>query len=371
MNLDRFLALTLERQGCVTEVCSDDQLEAMLTPSVAAALGVSESVRLRLRGSPTRGDVHVGYGSGLLPRVAELARAGRRLFQVELDFPPPKKERVEREAEALLVFANGVGRIEAITDAVLDYLVCDFRWQALSEDRQEGLLAVGIRVSGGSSPGLAMRLPGLLAERQEVRRACSATLPTELVTTTFEVAQRTAAARLSREAQAFVARMERRMLRDGRRVSDYYASLRSEAAEARARARSRPGATADKLTAIDAEERRRLQDLERRYAVQLRLEPLAVLHVRLQGLLLRARIQRRRASLSTSIGWNAIARALDRWVCDGCGAEVDVPALCEALHRLCSRCPADCPRCKRSACRACGPAADCRCAKSAASLDRS
>ena len=128
MELERFIGAALARRGCVTQERDAGRVEALLGAPVATLLGLPDEVCLRLRGPAAPGEHQAGYGSGLLSQICSLAETEGRGFRVELAPTQPKRERVERDARAVLTFQNGVARIESIEESVLDYLVFDFRY---------------------------------------------------------------------------------------------------------------------------------------------------------------------------------------------------------------------------------------------------
>lgn len=347
MDLQSFVGAVLTRCGGVVEPKADDRILALLPAPVAASLGVGEEVGFCLRGAASPGEIHAGFGAATLARICALADTLQRCYRVEIGAPPPKKERVEREAEAALAIRDGTAKIDDIEASVLDYIVADFRYVALSEDRHEGLVSVALDLgSGCSSPGLARGLDAYLFAHPETRRTWTGAAGHEGVGEPIERVSRLALACARAETAPFVARMARRLQRDAARIDDYYRTLRDEVERRRGRAADVDAKLDAKVAAIEAEKLRRRGDLERRYAVRLRLEPLAVLHVRASGLAVRIRLRRRGATSEVRLGWNAVARELDRWTCDACGREEQAPALCDALHRLCAGCAPRCTVCE-------------------------
>lgn len=354
MELQRFVGSTLQRLGCVAEVVDGDALEVLLPSPIAASLGLPEEGRLRLSGAPQAGEVHAGYGSALLSQICSLTEGAGRRFRAELALSLPKRERVEREALSVVSFRNAVGRIESIEPDRLDYLAFDFCYAALSEERHEGLLSVAVNLDGGWSPGLGEALERSLSRHPETRQPWTAVPAEPDPRPHYAAARSLALARALSESRPFIARMERRMNRDLRRVGEYYDALRQEVERKRTRGR-RGEPSREKVEAVEGERRRRQQDLRRRYAVTLRVEPLALLALRMTGLRLQARLQRRKNEKRVRLGWNPVARRWDAWLCAGCGGEAGLPALCDRLHLLCPGCPPECPDCGRDACPACRP----------------
>jgi hypothetical protein len=346
MDLQSFVGAVLARQGGVTQMQSDDRILALLPPRVAGSLDLPEEASLRLRGSASDGEVQAGFGTPLLGRICALADTLDRFYRFEISAPLPKIERVEREAEAALGFQAGTAKIDRIEPRILEYVVVDLQYVALSEDRHEGMVTVALDLdSGCSSPGLARGLDTYLQAHPEAFRGWTGGEAAALPRTLLERAARLALARVQAETKPFVTRMTRRLQRDGARIDDYYQALRDEVDRRRVRPGAAEAKLAAKIDAIEAETLRRHRDLERRYAVRLNIEPLAVAQVRASGLAVHLRLRRRHASAEVNLGWNTVARELDRWTCDACGLEVQSPSLCDALHRLCPECAHRCPKC--------------------------
>lgn len=367
MELQQFIEAALRRSGSLTEVLDADRLDVVLPAAMAARLELPEDTRLCLRGAPAAGEQHAGFGSALLSRLCALTETSARFYRLELAPPPPKRERLGRDAASVLGFQNAAARREALEPATLEYLLVDFRYTALSEERQEGLVSVAIQADGGSSSGLALALPGFLQEHPESRRPWNGQGGAPSLTRIYERAHRRALAEVRAATRSFAGRMGRRLVRDSTRVDEYYRSLLEEAQRKKPRrGRGRPRTDSptfmgrqgnevlqEKLDAIAMERQRRLQDLQRRYGVTLRLEPLSVLALRIDGYLLSGHLQRRKQERQMQLGWNAVTRRFDQWMCDACGGETPAPAVCDALHLLCTECPAKCPNCSRPVCRAC------------------
>lgn len=353
MDLARFVESSLKRAGCLTECVETDVVVAILPSQVAVSLQVPEEVRLRVRGVPASGELHAGVGSTLLAQICTLSSGTTRRFRAVPATPVPRRERVLKDVQRALTFQNAVGRLESIEEESLMYLAFDFRFEALSEERYEGLLSVAVDREAGWSPDLA-RL--LLAGAGAANGAWTEPPPPEEpgeVGAGYRRAQRLAMA-LAREAsRGFIDRMTRRLRRDTRRAEEYYGALGVEIERRRSRGRETPEMLRAKVQAVETEKGRRLHDLERRYAVTLRLEPLCLLSMRMAGLSLKAKLLRRKNERIIRLGWNPLTREFDRWLCGGCGGPAGIPSVCDQMHLLCGPCASPCASCGHRACPAC------------------
>jgi hypothetical protein len=347
MQLDRFLDSVLSRAGSAMQPVPGGY-DALLAPATAAALGVPDEVHLHLGPDPGPGEVAAGYGSSFLGAVCTLAQSVARRYRLELECAPPKRERIEREALAACVFRNASARLESIDDAVLRYTIVDFRYAATSDEKSEGLVTVAVSSTGTASPRLAATLGEFLVRHPESRREWRGEASQEEswpIQAALESAVRVARPIVRAETRAFVARMERRMTRDLRRVHEYYGALRDEVKANKRGASRAPEKVEAKLAAIEAEQSHRIQDIQRRYTVTLALEPIAALALRIRGLDVQLRAQRRRATALLRLGWNGVARELDGWICVSCGAPAPSATLCESFHPSCLACSNRCAGC--------------------------
>jgi hypothetical protein len=98
---------------------------------------------------------------------------------------------------------------------------------------------------------------------------------------------------------------------------------------------------AAKKRAVDLELRRKLAELDERYAMQAVLEPLVLARTALPVLAIDLLVQRRRARRTHHVYWNPLLKQLEPMRCSRCGngayalafTDEDVEALCQACSR--------------------------------------
>jgi hypothetical protein len=266
-----------------------------------------------------------------------------------------------------------------VAPAWTPYLLLVFRYTAVSDEQREELLTACVNESNAADGN---HLVQPLIERLRSRAPTNdLAVPADLDPALAWPAERIRAwsgrclpGRLQERLDPFLAGMRRRMDRDLDRLHDYHSGLLRECA---AKARTRKGrptsappdgdAVKLKLDAIVREYGAKVADLERRYAMSVRVELVQGLRVLLPVQRFGFAILRRKGRRDFWLDWNAVSRHLDALPCEGCGAQTPARAVCdEALHVVCPACAQPCGACGKPRCRACHPARCPACGQAAA-----
>jgi hypothetical protein len=141
------------------------------------------------------------------------------------------------------------------------------------------------------------------------------------VAASYEVAVAAAQRRVPSLAGSFLSRMDVRLQRDRKRLTEYYHALRREATQKRERARSplavEQSHAADR--AVEFELRRKLAELRERYAIDATLHPLVVIRTELPALQVHLVVHRKLARREHVVYWNSLTKAFDPIRCAACG----------------------------------------------------
>jgi hypothetical protein len=115
--------------------------------------------------------------------------------------------------------------------------------------------------------------------------------------------------------------MDARRERDRKRLNEYYYALRREAKQKHQRARSaiEPDHDDDANRAVTLELRRKLAELDERYAIEANLRPLVVVRTDLPTLAVRLMVQRKQAGRELVVYWNPLTKMFDPIRCSQCG----------------------------------------------------
>ena len=135
--------------------------------------------------------------------------------------------------------------------------------------------------------------------------------------------------------------MDARLERDRKRLNDYYHALVAQARQKHQRARQavEPDHADAADRAVTLELRRKLAELEERYAINANLRPLVVIRTNLPALKVRLAVQRKQARRELVVYWNPLTKAFDPIRCTKCGqAAYSVTFTNDRVEAVCAGC---------------------------------
>ncbi len=368
--MQRFVADLLRHEGALVEAIEPEGLEVLAPPPVQRALGLGELSRLGFGGTLPRGAQRVGMEGDWLDRFAQVLGSQGHWARRVLSAP----SRVPGDPELVLgqelVLDNATFRLLDVSPAWTRYLVLDFRVSAVSDDKRDFTLRLGVNLATGAlidvvlaplAPALDAPTPGGPAwdgsgadpvppddialpapwERARLLGLVSQALPPRVETA----------------LDPFVKGLRRRLARDGERLHAYHNDLHREAMR---RALSLPEddprrrREEQRAEAIGREYRAKLDDLSRQYATRVTVEWVQTLELVTPVQRFTVQLRRRKADRTIQLDWNPLARRLEPPACEW-RASAERPSLVcdDALHLVVPAGLAPCPGCNRSYCRAC------------------
>lgn len=352
--LKEFVLHLLEAKGGVWEE-ADGGCEVLLPPELAQRLGCEPFLQLSFDPVEESGRQRVLYGSELLDRLLDLAEEGGLCATYTLSTHPGKSERPARELSQKFSLLNAKGTLLETLPAYCSYLILNFKYVALSDERKEGLVKVTINESSLAS----------LSELEEwldpeARRSdppfdgCARRPPEEVYRKGCQVAQ----ARIAEELREFEESMNRRLRRDVQRLEEYYLDLAREMEE-RIRKRRLQGQEkadlTDKIRATDAELESKAEDLWKKYSIRVKVQGVSACRLFLPILQGRYELLRRKAHREERLFWNPWLKRVEPLACEGCRGDGYAFYVCDELHRVCPQCFAPCSNCGKRLCRLCMP----------------
>jgi hypothetical protein len=331
-----FAGQLLERHGALVEV-QDDRLLGLVPARLARLLELPEEIQLGGEGMP------IVYGSPLLDRLISLATSEIPVLYGKLEVSYLKKAGFEQLLEQDVSFPEAKVRVAGRADARTTYMVLVCRYVALSDERKEGLVQVGVHEGTGACIPLLgdlwsefqpeFFLPGKVPPHFPVR-------PAAAVSSALQAARQVVELELS----AFLESMRRRLRRDVDNTREYYEALKKEMEESLRHPLLTEGQRLEregKIQDLPQEMARKIEDLRQKYQIQVNITGGAALRFLVPAAQVMVEIMYRKLRRTLPLIWNPITRHLDPLVCESCRASlrrVYLGAEDGEVRLLCSDC---------------------------------
>lgn len=359
--LQAFAADLLQREGALVEPIEPEGLEVLAPPALQRAIEIPELCRLGFGSTLPPAARRVGIEADWLARFARMIGERGKWTRRVLRPSNPPLAGVERLLEHELALPNAIYRLRGAGAAWTRYLIFDFRFTALSDEKREGLLRLGVNLATGSMlDGMLERLLQRLDTEEEASAPDDADLPPVWDRArVLGVVDRALRWRLQRQIAPFAASLQRRSARDQARLYDYHNRLLQDAARRLAALPEGDGRRErerQRSAAIEREYRARLDDLARKYALKITAEWAQTLELVMPVQRLDVLIRRRKGERLVQLDWNPLARRLEALPCAFGHAGDSTRLVCDdALHIVSPAGLAACGGCGRPYCRVCHP----------------
>jgi len=366
--MQSFVATLLRQQGALVEPIEPEGLEVLAPAPVQQALGVAELSRLGFGGTLPPAAQRVGIEGDWLDRFAGLlglhGRWTRRVLAVAAK-PPGDPERVLNHE---LVLDNATFRLLGVAPAWTRYLLLDFRAAAVSDDKRDFMLRLGINLATGALPDAVLAATGSAAAGPAFDESgeTAPELPDDADLPPIwdrprllGLVARAVPPRLDAALSPFIRGLRRRLGRDQDRLHQYHNDLYQETmrrAVALPEDDPRRQREQQRAEAIGREYRAKLEDLERQYATRVTVEWVQTLELVMPVHRFTVQVRRRKADRTIELDWNPLARRLEPPVCEFSASSERPRLVCDdALHLVVPAGLAPCVSCSRVFCRACHP----------------
>ncbi len=364
----------LTYHGTIVEKTNDGSLDVITTPEISDILKMSEYARLIFSyGEISNESIYASYDSEFFNSLSRLFADGVRFTVARFEPHIPHREKRSRLIPDSLAFRNATFRLEHIENRDISYLLVYFRYTALSDEKHEGIMPVLVNEMNLSSMPFKSDIIELkeLDEPKNIER-----FEAKMV---FHSAYSAATQLVKENLMNFTKSLERRLNRDIKRVYEYYETLKQETKEAIKRKaithessdfsrdnlvekqieeKTIKGDGIDKLlnklNAIQAEQKWKIQDLISKYILSIKIEPVAAIRIETYAPIFWINIKRRLASRRFPVTYNPILRQIDVLPCEACFNPHAGYYICDdKLHIACGHCFKTCPDCGRQFCNAC------------------
>lgn len=352
--LREFVLRLLEVQGAVWEEVEGD-CDVLLPPELAQRLGCEESLQISFDPLKENGRQRILFGSEMLDRLLALAEELGLSATYTVPGLPAKSERLAREMGERFSLLNAKGALLDSNPAYCPYLILNFKYVALSDERKEGLVRVTINESSLASFDELEEWLDPEARRSDSPFGGSPRRPLEEV---YRKGCRVAQVGIAADLREFEESMNRRLKRDVQRLEEYYLGLAGEMEE-RVRKRGLQGQEkadmVDKIRATEAELERKVEDLWNKYSIRVKVQWINSCRLFLPVLQGRYEIFRRKERREERVFWNPWLKRVEPLACEGCLEDGYTFYVCDRLHRVCPQCFAPCSGCGKRLCRLCLP----------------
>jgi hypothetical protein len=357
-----FAAALLRHEGALVEAIEPEGLEVLAPSPVQNTLGIGELSRLGFGPALPPSAQRVGIEGDWLDRFARLLGPRGRWMRRVLPAPSRTPGDPETVLGHELTLDNATFRLLSVTPAWTRYLVLDFRASAMSDDKRDFVLRLGVNLATGALPDAVLEvvIPTLEAGETDAVPPDDADLPALWGRSRMlDLIARALPPRVETALDPFVKGLRRRLSRDQDRLHRYHNDLYQDAMK---RALALPESDAkrqreeQRAEAIEREYRARLDDLARQYATRVTVEWVRTLELVMPVQRFAVQIRRRKADRVIHLDWNPVARRLEAPACEFTASAERPSLVCDdALHLVVPAGLAPCTGCGRAFCRACHP----------------
>ncbi len=358
--MQHFVADLLAQQGALVEFIEPEGLEVLASPPVQRALGMNEFFRVGFGATLPAGAAHVGIESDWLERFGHLLGSHGRCARLVLHSDARAPTDPQRVLEHTLVLDNATFRLLDVTPTWTRYVILDFRYSAVSDEKRDGVLRLGVNLATGALPDAVLEriASSLVADDADSALPVEADLPADWQRSRLlELVDRALRPRLDTALDPFVKVLRRRLSRDQERLYAYHNDLHREAARRLSLlAEGDAGRQREeqRIEAIRRDYHAKLDDLSRQYAMRVAVEWVQTLELVMPVQRFAVQIRRRKAERVIHLDWNPLARRLESAACEfRCSADRPRLVCDDALHLVTAEGLAPCEGCGRAFCRAC------------------
>jgi len=365
-----FVEKVLETEGAVTERIAPDGLEVMIPPALQQALEIPELARLGFGAELPEHAQRVTLESDWMNRLKRVVGTHGRLARQILDVDSVAPSNPERIVEHTLELTNATYRLKGVTPAWTRYLIIAFRYSAISDEKRDGILHLGINLNNGSI--LDNLLDPLLYTAAEAAsehtilpegiQLCSPWGMARLTT----VLNRALPTRIRHCLGRFLCSTRQRQERDLRRIFNYHSELRQEALERMRQLQQKPDLTErqrseqkhteQRLQAILREYQAKVGDLRQKYAMNVECRWIQTLELIMPVQRFEISIRRRKGERRIALDWNPLTRKLEPAPCEYSYTWERPRSVCDdQLHLVTPKAYGPCTQCGKVYCRVCHP----------------
>ena len=346
------VAEVLELSGAVVEK-NCEYLEALVPDEAAKILHTPEVVKLYFNPErPQRDGELVSFQSDFVDRLFALMNGTGCYAHLSLQ-DLYLKQSTKNAAEQRFAALNGLGRALDAVERRLSYLLFNFKYTAVSDEKKEGLVTA---VINEHTLAEVSEMAAYLEWAAAAEKSYHADLPAQPFAGVYQAACRSVEAVIRRELADFSKSLNRRLQRDVARLIDYYENLIIEIRRKITRRNLEGKEREDeesRIRATETELQRKIVDQREKYALKIGVEPINLLRIFMPVMAVNFEVRFRKAAREIPLVWNPLTKDFEARNCQGCATGLYHFYVCEEnLHIVCADC-FKCAGCGKNICRAC------------------
>ena len=359
-HLQNFVADLLAREEVLVEPAGPDGLEVLAPPRVQRALRIPEFCRLGFGATVPPGAQRVGVDADWLERfdglIGDRGRTSRHVLAPGNRRPPDVEVLLQQELD----LGNATYKLLDSFPAWTRCLVLYFRYSALSDEKRDGVVRLGVNLATGAVlDDMLERLVPSFGDADVTQDwpEAEALPPSWDRQRLLEVVGPALSPRIAALLEPFTRSLRRRLERDQERLYEYHNELQREAAR---RLAALPAGDdgrrreQQRVDAIGREYRAKLDDLGHKYGLRVVVEWVQTLDLAAPVQRLKILVRRRKGERIVQLDWHPAARRLEPLLCEFGYAGGRTRLVCDdALHLVGTAGLAACPGCGKPYCRAC------------------
>ncbi len=357
--LPEVISNILTLYGGIVSPADGGELDYLAPKELSEKLYIPEYGKIGFTHDSSSLEIIHGYYDSELFRSIEKFFSAKGKMSVAIAAPfNPNEEKLLKIAPSAISFFNATFRIQSVKQGKIPYVLVFFKYQALSDDKKEGLCSILVNTLTASTMPVNEDMSYHIMNNVENFKADAACIKTAAAGI-IQSAYSAGCAVVKEKLKDFTKSLERRLNRDIKRVYEYYGTLKKEAEKYMEKNEGKIDndeikKARDKLTAIETEQKWKIQDLVSKYVLKISLEPLLMIHIETQSTVLGIDIKRRDAVRAFPLTYNSFLKRLDPLPCEACFYPQGAYYVCdEHLHLVCARCFKVCAYCGKKYCAAC------------------
>lgn len=344
------LADILTYHGAEVEKADDGSLDVVVPQEVSKILNMPEYARLIFSYDDDYHDeVYASYDSEFFRSIKTLFADSGRFSVATFETTIPNIEKLSRVVSEKIALNNAVFRLDRTEVKNISYLLVYFKYEALSDEKHEGILPLLINEMTLSVTPTVQDIIGLKDMEEELKD-----IERKDINDVFRAAYLSVTQMIKAGLEDFKRSLERRLNRDIKRVYEYYETLKTEVKNAIEKKGESADKLQNKLNVIEMEQRLKIQDLVSKYTLNIHIEPLSAIRLETATPVFWINIKRRLVTRLFPVAYNSIIRQLDILPCESCFNPKKPYYICDdKLHIICSTCFKICPDCGKQYCGVC------------------